>query len=146
MTQNYRLMADADITHEDAEDMYSSYGWHLSTEDAGDVTLQAVEFDWLDQSDDSGVAAKLLDSTRGHGRSKMTVDEAEQIVAKAREVRESMESIDGLLEQAVAAHERGDVDSVIETLDNAQRQESEHGDCPESTSLRGKLLEMIAPE
>jgi hypothetical protein len=130
-----KLIHNADLTHEDAFDFYYSYGWHITTEYEGDVTLDAVEYDWLDGTDAEAIA-KLRETYDA-----LTDDEAESIVAKAREVREAGEAIEGLLDEAVEAYQRGDMDAVVKALDEAAWVESEHGDSPAADSLRSQLLD-----
>jgi hypothetical protein len=77
-----KLTHDADLTHEDARGWYNSYGWHITTANEGDVTIDAVEYDWLDGTDAEAIA-KLRETYDA-----LTDDEAESIVAKAREVRD----------------------------------------------------------
>ena len=127
------LASDADTTHEDARGWYDSYGWHLSTEEAGDVVLQAVEYDWLDDDDD---AVKKLRAEE----SEITQDEADSVVEAARGVRETAESICGLLDRAVEAYEAGDLESCRKALLSAYAAESEAGDAPATNSLASALL------
>lgn len=129
------LTRDADTTHEDSRDWYDSYGWHLSTQDAGDVCLQAVEYDWLDDKEDVTAIRNLMRDDDG-----LTADEAEEIVQRAHEVREAGESICELLDEAVAAYDSGDLEPCRRALLAAYDQESEHGDAPAAQSLAGKLL------
>ena len=129
-----KFIENADLTHEDARGWYDSYGWHITTENEGDVTIDAVEYDWLDGTDAEAIA-KLRETYDG-----LTDDEAESIIAKAREVREAAETVDGLLGEAVEAYQRGDMDAVVKALDEAARVESEHGDSPGANSLRSQLL------
>jgi hypothetical protein len=49
--QTLRLAEDADLDHENARDWYDSYGWHLTTENEGDLTLDVVEYHWLNEPD-----------------------------------------------------------------------------------------------
>lgn len=128
------LRADADTDHEDARSWYESYGWHLSTEDAGDVTLQAVEYDWLDESDDL-VVVKLMDSD-----SDLTQDDAESIVDMARTVRESAESLEAILDEVVEKYEVGDEAGVMKLLRAAKSAESDAGDWPATNNLASSLL------
>lgn len=129
-----KLTHNADMTHEDAREWFGVYGWHLTTEHEGDVTIDAVDYDWLDGTD-AEVIAKLREAYDD-----LTDDEAETIVAKAREVREAGETVEGSLAEAVAAYQRGDIDAVIEALDAAAVVESEHGDSPATDSLRRQLI------
>jgi hypothetical protein len=134
-----KLKHNADLTHEDARGWYNSYGWHITTANEGDVTIDAVEYDWLDGTD-AEVIARLRETYDA-----LTDDEAESIVAKAREVREAGETIEGLLDEAVEAYQSGDMDAVVEALDEAARVESEHGDSPATNDLRSQLLDDAAP-
>jgi hypothetical protein len=129
-----KLKVNADLTHEDAREWYDSYGWHLSTESGGDVTLQAVEYDWLDRTD-AAVIKKLLAQHDG-----LTEDEAEYIVDAARDIRNTAESVESLLVEAVEAYQRGDAVAVAEALDAAESVEESHGDSPAANSLREQLL------
>lgn len=135
MTTITILTPDADLSHEDARDWYSSYGWHIDTEDCGSVTHDVVEYDWLDQDDDAVV--DLLLEAMGD----LTQDEAEGIVAAAREIREAAEGVEAALEAAVEAYQQGDLDGVIAALDEAKRIEAQHGDAPAANALRSQLLE-----
>jgi len=137
MTTTTTLAVNADLSHEDARDWYSSYGWHLDTEECGSVTHDVVEYDWLDQDDDA-VVALLLEAMDD-----LTQDEAESIVAAAREIREAAEEVEAALEAAVEAYEDDDLDGVIAALDEARRIEIEHGDAPAANALRSQLLEEV---
>lgn len=132
---NFALRSDADTTHEDAREWYGSYGWHMTTENAGDVELQAVEYDWLDGTNADAVAKLLADD------SDLTDDEAESIVEMARTVRDAAESIESMLNDAVTAYEAGDIDAVLAALESCRSSESDHGDSPASQSLRAALVE-----
>jgi hypothetical protein len=129
-----RLKHNADLTHEDAKNWYENYGWHISTEKEGDVTLDAVEYEWLDGTDNE-VISKLLKIYD------LTDHEAAVIAFMARKVREAAETVVGLLDEAVEAYQRGDLAAVLEVLDKAARVEWEHGDCPATRALRSQLLD-----
>ena len=73
----------------------------------------------------------------------LTQDEAESIVAAAREIREAAEEVEAALEAAVEAYEDDDLDGVIAALDEARRIEIEHGDAPAANALRSQLLEEV---
>lgn len=133
-----KLKPNADLDHESAKDWYENYGWHITTEKEGDVTLDAVEYEWLDGTDDE-VCAKLLETYD------LTDSEAAAIVFMARKVREAAETVADLLDEAVAAYQRGDMDAVVEALDEAARVESEHGDSPATDDLRSQLLDDAVP-
>jgi len=128
------LTANADTTHESAIDWYSSYGWHLSTE-SGDVTLQAVEYGWLDDEDDAAVVALLMGEER-----KLKEDEAESIVEMARHVRSMADAVEGLLDSAVEAYDSGDFEACRDALLEAYKAESDAGDAPATQHLAGVLL------
>lgn len=129
-----KLHDNADTTREDARGWYDSYGWHITTEREGDVTLDAVEYDWLEGTDAEAIAElrKTYDA--------LTDEEAESIVAKARVVRSTAEAVESLLDAAVEAYQRGDLAAVVKDLDDAASVESEHGDSPASQSLRAQLI------
>ena len=128
------LRPNADASHEDARDWYYSYGWHLSTEHAGDVTHDAVEYDWLDDSDESAVA-KLRQSD-----SRIRHSEAEAIVERARDIRDAAESICDTLDSAATAYEARDLTACKAALLAAYDAESDHGDAPATESLADALL------
>ena len=130
-----RLTQNADTKHEDAIDWYSSYGWHLSTEDAGDVCVQAVEYDWLDDEDDAAAVALLLAD-----EPQLSEDEAESIVDMARSVRSMADAVEGLLDAAVEAYDSGDFESCRDSLLEAYRAESDAGDAPATQHLAGVML------
>jgi hypothetical protein len=128
--------ADESESHEDARGWYSGYGWHLSTRNAGDICHDAVEFDWLDDEDNTTVIERLLESDE-----RLTEDEAETIVLQARAIRETGEAVEALLVEAVEHYENGDYQSCRKALDDCSKIESEHGDDPASSSLRDRLLD-----
>ena len=130
------FVEDADLDHEDARDWYLAYGWCLSTDSAGDVCHSAVEYDWLDDDDDEAVAEKLMAADAN-----LTEDEAEAIVAKAREILKAGEEIKSQLVAAVEAYEANDYAACVEALRLAGELESPHGDTPASDSLRDQLID-----
>jgi len=125
----------ANTEHEDARNWYDSYGWHLTTEAAGDVVMQAVEYDWLDGGDDDEVVRRLMAEHEA-----LTADEAESIVERARSIRDVAEGICSQLDEAVAAYERRDREVVREALSAARRDELDHGDAPATDDLARRLL------
>lgn len=129
-----RLRDSADTTHETASDMYDAYGWHLST-DERDIPLQAVQYDWLDDADDVRVAGRLRAAD-----SDLTDDEAMDLVVMARGVREAMEGVSDLLDDAVDAYRRGDCEGCARALEHASAVESDHGDDPATDALREQLI------
>ena len=130
----YKLASEADLDHEDARGWYDSYGWHITTENEGDVTHDAVEYDWLEDTD-SEVIGKLRAAYDG-----LTADEAESIVSKCRDIREAGEAVEEALSEAVQAYHAGNVGMVMCALHDAELIESEHGDSPATNSLRSQLL------
>ena len=137
-TTTYRLIADADLSHEDARSWYDSYGWHLTTDECGDVCLQACEYDWLD--DDTGVVAMRHLCREIDG---LTTDDAESIAQMAVTVRAAAEEGESLLEDAVTAYQRGDVAACVAALDACRAMELDHGDAPASEALRSQLVEAV---
>ncbi len=130
---NYCIIPSADTTHETAEDWWDGYGWHLSTEESGDITLQAVGYDLLD-SPEAAIAALQQKHPR------LGEDEAEAIVEMAFKIKEAAEAIESLLKQAVEAYTSGDLVAVIQSLDKCRSLESQHGDSPATKSLQEQLL------
>ena len=129
------LTRDADTNHEDGVCWYTSYGWHLSTENAGDVELQAVEYGWLDDEDDAAVVALLMAD-----EPKLSEDEAESIVEMARSVRSMADAVEGLLDAAVEAYDSGDFEGCRDSLLEAYKAELDAGDAPATQHLAGVLL------
>ena len=134
-----RLADDADTDHQSAEDMYFSFGWHLTTENAGDIELQAVEYE--NAEDDRAIADWLMEEHEG-----LTKDEADVIAQKAVEIRAYCDNVKALLAEAVAAYEADDVSSCVRSLDKASSVESDGGDDPASRELRGKLIETFSQD
>lgn len=130
----YMLNPNAKLKHETAREWYESYGWHLSTELAGDVELQAVTWEWAELDTETAIA-NLMESD-----SDLSYDEAQTIVVKAKEVREAAEPIVSYLELAVDCYKQGDLDGVTASLDVCRGMEMDHGDCPASNALRADLL------
>jgi hypothetical protein len=105
--QTLCLAEDADLDHENARDWYDSYGWHLTTENEGDLTLDVVEYHWLNEPDQEVV---------NHIRETyydLTDEEVMSLIEKAREVRANAEAVEALLGEAVEAYGRGDVAAVF---------------------------------
>lgn len=126
---------DPNTEHETAKDFFSGYGWHLTTEHAGDVCHDAVDFDWLDDDNDTVIEKLLADDDD------LLRHEAEAIVVRAREIREAGEAIEAILNDAVEAFERGDFAACVAALDAAESLEMEHGDCSASSALRAELID-----
>lgn len=131
------LAPNADMTHEDSRSWYDSYGWSLSTDNDGDVCLQVVEYDWLDD-DDATVIDRLQ---REHD---VTDEDASVVVTMARTVREAAEAICSLLDGAVYAYGARDVDETRRCLLAAYDLEMDHGDAPAAATLAGALLASVA--
>lgn len=138
------LRPNADTRHDDAREMYDCYGAHVTDheyDDEGelamerDISMQAVEFDWLDDDDDDAVAEKIREEIG------CTPDAAEQLLALARRVRADMEAIAEQLDEAVEAYNAGDLDGVSEALRSARSMETDHGDDPSTRELVEKLVE-----
>lgn len=134
-----RLRADASTHVEAASDWYDEYGAHISTEDAGDITIHAIDYDWLDESDDDVIYDEHYDEIDDL----MTRDEALELIALARSVRESAETVEGSLEAVVEAYEADDLDGVIEALEIASDIETDHGDDPATEDLMRRLLDVV---
>jgi len=129
------LRADADTRHERARDWYANYGAHVSTLAAGDVPVQAVEFDWLDEDDHEVVRRLMVED------GELLDFEADELVRLARGVREAAEDVCGSLDAAVEAYRRGDLASVIDWLDSASSTETDcGGDDPATSALASQLL------
>lgn len=129
------MPAGADTEHQCAEDWYNAYGWHLTTGELGDVPLQAVAYDWLESASEDNVLERL-----SWDREELTKEEADTLVAKARDIRGESEAIVDAIDAAVTAYERGNLKSCRENLAWAYRRESDHGDTPATMALAKKLL------
>jgi hypothetical protein len=68
---------------------------------------------------------------------------AESLVRCARSVRKEMETIERLLDDAIAAYDRGDLDAVIAALSVASSIESDSGDDPSTSEVVHDLLEIV---
>lgn len=134
-SESLALRPNANTCHDDGAEMYSCYGAHITTEKAGDICIQSVDYEWLDDDDDANVVAKLLESTTG-----LDEDEAFTLVEMARRIRTDMDGIESMLDEAVEAYETGDLEATIEALRNCSSNESEHGDNPSTSALIEQLL------
>ena len=128
-----RLRKDAATSHQSAKEWYEAYGAGISTENAGEVMVQIVEYDWLDAEDDESVVEHL-------SKSDLTADDREQVVALARRVREAADEVSALLDDAVEAYQSGDADETIKALRLAKSSETDHGDWPATSALADQLL------
>ncbi len=132
------LSAKAETAHQTPQEWYEAYGWHLSTESAGDVVLQAVDYDHADEDDydyPNEAHAELRGAHPG-----MTRDERDEVIARAAAIRAVADTVCGYLHDAVVAYEAGDVETCDRALYYASELESEHGDDPASSVLRKRLL------
>ena len=132
------LRPSANTAHDSAEDWYASYGAHVSTEEYGDVSIQAVDYDWLDGDD---VAEKVLEDYP-----EMSEAEADKLVERARDVRYAAEGVCDNLDDAVTAYKAGDLAGVIEALEAASSVEGEGGDDPATQELAERLLVFVPKE
>ena len=132
-SKKLELAQNSNVSHDSAEVMYDCYGAHISTDHDGDVCIQSVDYDWLDDDQD----AKALLAER---RPDMTADECESLVSLARHIREAMEGIEDALERASCAAVDGDFAGCIEALQEARDLETDHGDDPSTSALAAQLL------
>jgi hypothetical protein len=51
--ENLKLRDNANVSHDDAEEMYNCYGAHISTENHGDICVQTVDYNWMDDDKDA---------------------------------------------------------------------------------------------
>jgi hypothetical protein len=131
---SYLAPGAAAAAHESAREWYHSYGAHVSTERCGDLCVQTVEYDWLDDDDDAVVARLRGDDPA------LSKDEARSLVHLARAVREGAEQVEAALAEALDCARRGDALACLDALDEASRIEREHGgDDPATTNLRNQL-------
>ena len=132
------LAPQANTTHESAKSWYDSYGAHISTENHGNISIQAVEYDWLDDEHDAAVVALVLADMPDPEDDDDAADlrsVAEGLVDRAREVRDAADTVKSLLDEAVRAYESADINAVVEALQAASQYESEHGDDPATQTL-----------
>ena len=118
---------------ETAEQWYAGFGWSLQTRRCGDVELQVVDYRDLDGSDAEAVD-RLCEGMDGLRRS-----EAEEIVDKAREIRDMADSVESVLGDAIDAYERGDIAGAAELLGDAHREEDASGGTPSTTAVADEL-------
>lgn len=128
------LRPDANLDFPDAASWYDSYGYHLATQRAGDVPLQAIDYRWM-YADKATVLAAVLSVYP-----KMCMHEARLLLSKAREVRRAADRIEELLQSAVDDYRSGNLQGVIDNLGAASDEEREHGDDPATASLAQQLL------
>jgi hypothetical protein len=92
-----------------------------------------VHYDWLE--DDKDIEERLMEK-----HPKLTSGEAEAIIKKAFMVRKFAREVERLLKCAVDAYESGDLEGVINALEDCDNYEGDFGDNPASRSLRSQLL------
>ena len=122
--------------------MYSCYGAYITagrdTEHEHDVTVQAVDYEWLDDPDDEAVADRVQGEVRHISR-----EEAIDLVELAREIRVSMDEISERMDAAVTSYDEGDLEACVEALDEARIMECDHGDDPSTSCLASQLIEEV---
>ena len=145
-TQSYHEVAEYDdrivelrpgatTSHESAQEWYDAYGAYVPEPDqegSQQIEVQAIEYDWLDGSDDD--VAQLLANDGIAGQ--IAID----LITLARDVRRAAEEIEDILDQAVEAYNDDDLVGVIDALTSAASAESEHGDTPATDFLADQLL------
>lgn len=131
-----RLADNADTSHESVAEWYDSYGAHTSTEHHGDLEVQTVASDWLeDDLSDEEIATELRGAFDELGN-----DEIESMIALARRVWDAAEGVVSSLDAAVEAYQAGNIEGVLDALRAARADETDHGDDPATSALAAKLL------
>jgi hypothetical protein len=144
-----RLREDADTRYDDAEEMYSCYGAHITgwVSDPDDlssatvecVAVQAVPTDWLrDGLRGDALTDRILSECVVTGR-----DNAVALADLAERVWEAMVEIEDAFGRAVAAYDAGDLDGCVDALQEAQHLETEHGHDPSTSDLADRLLTTV---
>jgi hypothetical protein len=131
------LESNANLDHEDAHGWYTSYGWHLPTEEQ-DIELQAVDFSDAESGIahlDKHVAPWLM------GEYGITYEEADILCEKAYEIADIALDLEKALERAVDAYLDGNLEGVCDALDDAYHIEREHGDWPTTKALANQLVD-----
>ena len=158
-SQNLTLRSNPNVSHDDGAEMYSCYGAHISTDDHGDIRVQAVDYEWMDDDIDGdtwsaeaaggGDADEINQARRRsddyavlslHAEGKLDWDTCEQLVDLARRIRGDMDQIDEVLERAAEAALAGNFEATIEALIEASGLETDHGDDPSTSALAAQLL------
>jgi hypothetical protein len=122
-----------------AEDWYDAYGWHLTTEECGDVLLQTVTYhDARAASKDEAAKRRLLESLMADD---LTEDEANGLAEKAIEVAEVADEVESLCDEIIAAAKAGDLPLLKSRLDELSDLESDHGSDPTASALRTELID-----
>jgi len=129
--------ANADWRHFSPEKWYDTFGYYLIGESGDKYVIQCVEYDWLDD-DDLVVVERVLANVDG-----IILDEACELVTKARELRQVADDVNALCEAAVMAYHLGDLETCKAALIEARRRELMYGDDEASHYLAGQLLEIV---
>lgn len=134
-----RLSPNADKSHATASEMYSDYGWHTMCQICGEqYELQTIEYIDLQNlnADDlrDKVTAAVYSDDCDHG------DIADELIDRARNIADDMESIESSLDEAVVAYNADDFKGTLDALDEASSLERDHGDDPASRQLRKQLI------
>ena len=136
--ETLKLRANANVSHDDAAEMFGCYGWHTSTK-RGDVCLQVVDTAWLE---DGKTEDEIVELLLANG-SVSDRDAAEEIAAKAVSVWADMVAVEKALERAVIAYCDGNLEACVQALCDAYDQEVDHGDAPATNYLAQGLLERV---
>lgn len=130
-----------DTSHESAEDMWESLGWHEDWESAhssGCVVHPVCTIEQLDTLTDAQILETVCPRDERCTEARAAYVSA---VKYARSALADMRSIESSLAAAVENYERGDLAGTIEHLTEARREESEYGDCPATNALADMLLD-----
>jgi len=140
------LRPNADTAHVTAKDWYDAYGAsepvryvdEVYGPSETDMLIQAVPYSWLDSdmSDEDMVEMLLREDPE-------LVDDGglDALIGCARSAYDAAEGTSDLLDEAVAAYRRGDLDECEQALDNASSHETDHGDDPATQALRSQLID-----
>ena len=132
-----RLRPKADLTHEDAKEWYSAFGWHIPTRHHGDVELQAVSYEMAKTQKTATLALE-------HQYPRLRREELSAISDKAVTIRDAAEDIERDLQSAVTAYRRKNLKAVVARLEDAAATETEYGGAsPASISLASQLLQQV---
>jgi hypothetical protein len=165
-SENLVLRDNPNVCHDDGKVMYSCYGAHISTDAHGDICVQAVHWEWMDDGKDAdtfrrergaecgeaitpaelaahadyAVCMTRWESFRRRG-GPLDWDTCESLVELARSLRAEIEPIAQSLSRAAEAALAGDIDACLEALRDARGLETDHGDDPSTSALAAQLLE-----
>lgn len=135
----YALRHGVEPSYESAEEMYRSMAaWLTVYEDDEErqIPMQVVPYAWLDDADEAALIDRVYEVVPH-----ITPDDARDLVALARRVREDIERVEGYLADACRAYSTGDLTGVLEALRAASDHETDYGDDPATAELRAQLLE-----